>query len=64
MFHNFFIFYISTFDQIMIMSKEMFKKMVKEKVIKKSFEILTKIQATHSKAKNIVYNPGPHTVGA
>ena len=48
----------------MIMSKEMFKKMVKEKVIKKSFEILTKIQATHSKAKNIVYNPGPHTVGA
>ena len=40
------------------------KKVVKEKVIKKSFEILTKIQATHSKAKNIVYNPGPHTVGA
>ena len=39
----------------MIMSKEMFKKMVKEKVIKKSFEILTKIQATHSKAKNIEY---------
>ena len=44
-----------TFDQIMMMSKEMFKKMVKEKVKKKSFEFLTKIQATHSKAKNIVY---------
>ena len=29
--------------------------MVKEKVKKKSFEYLTKIQATHSKAKNIVY---------
>ena len=44
-----------TFDQIKIMSKEMFKKIVKEKVKKKSFEYLTKIQATHSKAKNIVY---------
>ena len=44
-----------TFDQIKIISKEQFKKMVKEKVKMKSFEFLTKIQATHSKARNIVY---------
>ena len=45
-----------TFDQIESLSKEMFKKVVKEKVKKKSFDYLTEIQATHSKAKNIVYN--------
>ena len=44
-----------TFDQIESLSKEMFKKVVKEKVKKKSFDYLTEIQATHSKAKNIVY---------
>ena len=44
-----------TFDQIRAISKEQFREIVREKVKKKSFECLTKIQATHSKAKNIVY---------
>ena len=44
-----------TFDQIKTIPKEQFKKLVKEKVKIRSFEFLTRIQATHSKSKNIVY---------
>ena len=44
-----------TFDQIRLIPKEQFNKIVKEKVKMKSFELLTNIQATHSKTKNIVY---------
>ena len=44
-----------SFDQIRNIPKEQFKKIIKEKVKTKSFELLTKIQATHSKSKNIVY---------
>ena len=44
-----------TFDQIRMIPKEQFNKIVKEKVKMKSFELLTNIQATHSKTKNIVY---------
>ena len=44
-----------SFDQIKNIPKEQFKKVIKDKVKIKSFEYLTKIQATHSKSKNIVY---------
>ena len=44
-----------SFDQIKSIPKEQFKKIIKEKVKIKSFELLTRIQATHSKSKNIVY---------
>ena len=41
-----------SFDQIKSIPKEQFKKIIKEKVKIKSFELLTKIQAT---SKHIVY---------
>ena len=44
-----------TFDQIKNISKEKFKQVLRDRVRKKSFDFLTKIQATHSKTKNLVY---------
>ena len=44
-----------SFNQIRNIPREQFKKVLKEKVKIKSFEFLIKIQATHSKSKNIIY---------